>query len=84
MQIWKDSKYGFQEKTGEGGRGKAIWKISRLYRFFSIEGTLRNHGSRFIYILCKKCYFEQNIEREKISLDETKIISHLNWFPSFL
>jgi hypothetical protein len=35
MQIWKDSKYAFQEKQG---RGKAIQKISRLYRVFSIEG----------------------------------------------
>ena len=35
MQIWKDSKYAFQEKQG---RGKAIRKISRLYRVFSIEG----------------------------------------------
>jgi hypothetical protein len=39
MQIWKDSKYAFQEKQGrEGGRGKAIRKISKLYRVFSIEG----------------------------------------------
>ena len=28
----------FSRKTGEGGRGKAIRKISRLYRVFSIEG----------------------------------------------
>ena len=24
MQIWKDSKYGFQKKMWRGGRGKAI------------------------------------------------------------
>ena len=35
MQIWRDSKNAFQEKQG---RGKAIWKISRLYWVFSIEG----------------------------------------------
>ena len=31
----------FSRKTGEGGSGKAIRKISRLYCFFSIEGFLK-------------------------------------------
>ena len=36
MRIWKDLSYGF--KKNRGGRGKAIWKFSRLFQVFSFEG----------------------------------------------
>ena len=42
----------FSRKTGEGGRGKAIWNISRLFRVFSIEGF--PYGTQQILKIARK------------------------------
>ena len=59
MQIWKDSKYGFPEQQG---RGKAIWKISRLYLLSSdwLQNLANNktHG-RLLYIRNKCTAMDQ-------------------------
>ena len=49
MQIWKNLKYGFQEKQGRGGGVRQSGKFPDYFGFFLLKASLINcFGSSFI------------------------------------
>jgi hypothetical protein len=45
MQIWKDSKYNFQEKQGRGGGVRQSGKFPDYTGFFLLKASLRHVGN---------------------------------------
>ena len=56
----------FSRKAGEGGKGKAIRKISRLYQVFSIEGFPKGDWASTSLVDLKELRISKSLEEMKL------------------